>query len=72
MMDSNTVITLLTVAVTLLSAVIIVMLTITIVVLVKVKKMTKKLNLVLANAAKATEWFAPAKLFGEARRAFHK
>lgn len=72
MMDSNTVITLLTVAVTLLSAVIIVMLTITVVVLIKIKKMTQKLNIVLANAAKATEWLAPAKLFSEARRAFHK
>ena len=72
MMDSNTIITLLTVVVTLLSAVIIVQLATAIIVLVKVKKMTKKLNVVLANAAKATEWFAPAKLFSEARRAFHK
>ncbi len=72
MMDSNTIITLLTVVVTLLSAVIIVLLATAIIVLVKVKKMTKKLNVVLANAAKATEWFAPAKLFSEARRAFHK
>lgn len=72
MMESSTVITLLTIAVTLLSAVIIVMLIATIVVLMKIKKMTKKLNIVLANAAKATEWFAPAKLFSEARRTFHK
>jgi hypothetical protein len=71
-MDSNTVITLLTIAVTLLSAVIIVMIIVAIVVLMKVKKMTQKLNVVLANASKATEWLAPAKLFSEARRAFHK
>ena len=72
MMDSNTVITLLTVVVTLLSAVIIVMLVTTIVVLMKIRTMTKKLNIVLANASRLTEWFAPAKLFSEARRAFHK
>jgi hypothetical protein len=70
--ESTTVITLLTVAVTLLSIVIIGLLVTVIVVLVKVKQMTKKLNVVLANAAKATEWFSPAKLFYEARRAFHK
>jgi hypothetical protein len=72
MMESSTVITLLTVAVTLLSAVIIVMIVVAIVVLLKIKQMTKKLNIVLANASKATAWFAPAKLFSEARRAFHK
>jgi MFS superfamily sulfate permease-like transporter len=71
-MESNTVITLLTITVTLLSAVIIGMLIAAIVVLVKIRKMTQKLNVVLANAAKATEWLAPAKLFSEARRAFHK
>jgi MFS superfamily sulfate permease-like transporter len=71
-MDSNLVITLLTIAVSLLSAVIIGLLVAVIVVLVKIRQMTKKLNLVLANAAKATEWFTPAKLFSEARRAFHK
>lgn len=71
-MDSNTVITLLTIAVSLLSAVIIVMIIATIVVLMKIKKLTQKLNIVLANASKATEWLAPAKLFSEARRAFHK
>lgn len=71
-MESNTVITLLTIAVTLLSVVIVGLLVAAIVVLVKVRQMTKKLNVVLANAAKATEWFSPSKLFYEARRAFHK
>ncbi len=72
MLESSTVITLLTVVVTLLSAVIIVLIIAAIVVLMKLKKMTKQANVVLANASKATEWLAPAKLFNEARRAFHK
>jgi MFS superfamily sulfate permease-like transporter len=71
-MDSNLVITLLTIAVSLLSAVIIGLLFAVIIVLVKIRQVTKKLNLVLANAAKATDWLSPAKLFYEARRAFHK
>lgn len=71
-MDSDIIITLLTIAVTLLSIVIVGLLVTAIVVLVKVRQMTKKLNLVLANVGKATEWLSPAKLFAEARRAFHK
>jgi MFS superfamily sulfate permease-like transporter len=71
-MDSNLVITLLTIIVSLLSAVIIGLLIVVIVVLVKIRRMTNKLNHVLANAAKATDWLSPTKLFYEARRAFHK
>jgi hypothetical protein len=71
-MESNTVITLLTIAVTLLSVVIIGLLVAAIIVLVKIRQMAKKLNIVFENAAKATEWFSPAKLFYTARRAFHK
>ena len=71
-MDSDLVITLLTIIVSLLSAVIIGLLIALIVVLVKIRQMANKLNLVLANAAKATDWLSPVKLFQEARRAFHK
>ena len=71
-MESDTVITLLTIAVSLLSLVIIGLLTAAIVLLVKVRQMAKKLNVVLANASKATELLSPAKLFYEARRAFHR
>jgi hypothetical protein len=71
-MESHTVITLLTIAVTLLSIVIVGLLVAAIVLLVKVRQVAKKLNVVLANASKATEWFSPAKLFYEARRAFHR
>ena len=71
-MDSDMIITLLTIAITLLSAVIIGLLVAVIIVLVKIRQMAKKLNVVFANASKATEWLSPAKLFYEARRAFHK
>lgn len=71
-MESDVIITLLTIVVTLLSLVIIGLLAAVIVVLVKVRQMTKKLNLVLANVGKATDWLVPAKLFAVARRAFHK
>lgn len=71
-MESDVIITLLTIVVTLLSLVIIGLLAAAIVVLVKVRQMTKKLNFVLANVGKATDWLVPAKLFAEARRAFHK
>ncbi len=71
-MDSNTVITLLTIVVSLLSLVILALLVAAIIVLVKVRQMTKKLHVVVANVAKATEWFSPAKLFYEVRHAFHK
>jgi hypothetical protein len=71
-MDSDVVITLLTISVTLLSLVIIGLLIAVIVVLVKIRELTKKLNLVLANVSKASDWLAPAKLFAEVRRAFHK
>lgn len=71
-MESATIITLLTITVTLLSVAVIGLLVTAIVVLIKVRQMAQKLNLVIANAAKATEWFSPAKLFYEARRAFHK
>lgn len=71
-MESDVIITLLTITVTLLSLVIIGFLVAAIVVVVKVRQMTKKLNIVLANVGKATEWLAPAKLFTEARRAFHR
>lgn len=71
-MDSDVIITLLTVAVTLLSLVIVGLLIAVIIVLVKIRQMTKKMNLVLANVGKATDWLVPAKLFAEARRAFHK
>ncbi len=71
-MDTDTVITLLTVTVMLLSIVIVGLLVTTILVLIKVRQMTKKLNVVFANAAQITQWFTPAKLFAEARRAFRK
>lgn len=71
-MNSDLIITLLTITVILLSAVIIGLLAAVIAVLMKIRKVADKLNLVLANVAKATEWFSPAKLFDEARRAFHK
>jgi hypothetical protein len=71
-MESDVIITLLTIAVTLLSLVIIGLLVTVIVVLVKVRQMTKKLNFVLTNVGKATDWLSPAKLFYEARRVFHK
>lgn len=71
-MESDVIITLLTIAVTLLSLVIIGLLVTVIIVLVKFRQMTKKLNFVLANVGKATDWLVPAKLFAEVRRTFRK
>ena len=71
-MDMNLIVTLLTVAVILLSAVIIGLITAVIVVLVKIKQLTKNLNVVLANTAKASEWLAPAKVFQTAFNIFRK
>ena len=71
-MDMNLIVTLLTVAVILLSAVIIGLITAVIVVLVKIKQLTKNLNVVLANNAKAPEWLAPAKVFQTAFNIFRK
>jgi hypothetical protein len=71
-MESDVIITLLTITVSLLSLVIIGLLVVVIIVLIKVRQMTKKLNFVLENVGKATDWLSPVKLFAEARRAFHK
>lgn len=71
-MDMDLIVTLLTITVIMLAVVIIGLIITVIIVLVKVRQLTKKANVVLANTAKATEWLSPAKVFQTAVNVFRK
>ena len=71
-MDTQTTITLLTIAVLLLSTVVVVILGIVIAILLKVRKMTQKFDAVMQNVAQASEWLTPAKVLGQIANLFRK
>ena len=64
-MEVSTAITLLTITVILLSVVIVVLLSVVIVLLIKVSKLVNNLKEVSENAARATDWLSPVKVFSE-------
>ena len=64
-MEVSTAITLLTITVILLSVVIVALLSVGIVLLIKVSKLLNTLRAVSANAARATDWLSPVKVFSE-------
>jgi hypothetical protein len=71
-METQTIITLLTIAVILLSTIMITMLAIVIVILVKIQKIAQKLDSVLKNVVAASEWLTPAKVIGQIVNLFRK
>lgn len=71
-MDTNVVITLLTIAVVLLSVVIVAMLTAVVVVLVKVQRVIKSIDIITQNVASASEWLVPARVIGQVAKLFRK
>ncbi len=64
-METATAISLLTINVIVLSAVILALLIIVIVLLIKLNKLVNNVHQVSENVAKATEWFSPVKVFSE-------
>ena len=62
-MDTNVVVTLLTITVILLSVVIIALLTAVTLVLIKIKRIAKTVDEITQNVAAATEWFSPMGFF---------
>lgn len=72
LVDSNTIIVLLTATVILLSIVIIVMLVTVTIVLLKLNKLAKNVNATAHHLASATEWLSPVKVFGYASRLFRR
>lgn len=71
-MDTQTTITLLTIAVLLLSTVVVVILGIVIAILLKVRKITQNFDAILENVAQASEWLTPAKVLGRIVNLFRK
>jgi hypothetical protein len=71
-METQTIITLLTIAVILLSTIMITMLAIVIVILVKIQKIAQNLDSVLKNVVAASEWLTPAKVIGQIVNLFRK
>jgi hypothetical protein len=68
-MDVSTAVTLLTINVIVLSLVIITIIVVAIILVVKLNKIAKNVRQATANVAHISEWFSPAKLFGEAAKA---
>lgn len=64
-MEVSTAITLLTITVIILSAVIVALLAILIVLLVKIVKLVNSIHHLTDNAAKASDWLSPGKVFVE-------
>lgn len=62
-MDSDLIITLLTIAVIILSAVVVAALAVITALLVRVQRIVKSLDKVLTNLSVATEWLTPSKVF---------
>jgi hypothetical protein len=71
-METETVITLLTIAVSLLSGVVLVMLAIIVAILLKLRKLAQSLESTLQNVAQASEWLVPAKVIGQVINLFRK
>lgn len=71
-MDTQTTITLLTIAVLLLSTVVVVILGIVIAILLKVRKITQNVDALMQNLAEASEWLTPAKVLGQIVNLFRK
>ena len=71
-MDTNVVITLLTITVVLLSIVIIALLTAAVIVLVKVQRVVKNLDQIMQNVADASDWLSPMKMLTYVSRLFRK
>jgi uncharacterized protein YoxC len=71
-MDTQAVITLLTIAVSLLSVGMIVLLIIVIAIVVKVRNIARGMERTMNNLASATEWLTPAKTLGQILKLFRK
>ena len=71
-MDTQTTITLLTIAVLLLSTVVVVILGILIAVLLKIRKITQNIDAVMQNVAEASEWLTPTKVLSQIVNLFRK
>ena len=71
-MEMQTVITLLTIIVTVLSFVMIALLAVIVTILFKVQSLLGRLNVILANVAKASEWVAPTKIIDQIVNIFRK
>lgn len=71
-MDTQTTITLLTIAVLLLSTVVVVILGIVIAILLKIRKITQNFDAVMQNLTEASEWLTPAKVLGRIANLFQK
>lgn len=72
MEDMQTVIILLTIIVGILSVVVVALMSVTIALLIKVNNIAKKVDMVTANVAKATEWLSPMKIVSEIANLFKK
>lgn len=68
-MDVSTAIVLLTINVIVLSLVIVTLIVVTIILVAKLNKVAGNVEKTTSNLASITEWFTPAKVFGEAVRA---
>lgn len=71
-MDTQMVITLLTIAVSLLSIGMIVLLIIVIALVVKVRNIARSVERTVTNLASATEWLTPTKALGQLVKLFRK
>jgi uncharacterized protein YoxC len=71
-MDTQIVITLLTIAVSLLSVGMLALLIIVIAIVVKVRNIARSLERTMDNVASATEWLTPAKTFSQIIKLFRK
>jgi hypothetical protein len=69
-MDVTTAISLLTVNLIVLSVVIVLLMIVTIVLIIKLNKIAHSIQQTTTNVANITEWFSPAKIFGEIVNAF--
>lgn len=72
MQDMQTVIILLSIIVGILSIVIVVLLGLIITLLIKVNRVTKRIDSITTNFAKATEWLSPSKVFSGIASLFGK
>ncbi len=71
-MEVSTAITLLTINLIVLSAVIILVIIAAIILVVKLNKIASNVQQTTNNVANITEWFSPVKLFGEIFKLFKK
>ena len=72
MEDAQTIIVLLTIIAALLSIVILVLLGTIISLLIRINAIMKKVDKITMNAASATDWLSPAKVFSEITKLFRK